>query len=302
MSNFELVVLGTASQTPTKLRNHNGYLLRVAAEAVLFDPGEGTQRQLSFAGLSSSAITRICITHFHGDHVYGLPGMLSRMALETPGREVAIHYPAEGESILTHLIGSVLHLNLVVKRHPHIGSGVAFENSIYKISYAPLKHRIPTLGWRVEEQPRYRMDTDKLDEYGLRGRVVGEILRQGWVQMGSREITLEDVANLHPGRSMALVMDTAWCDNAIDLARDVNLLLCESTFLASEAELAQQVLHLTAEDAGKLAAEAGAEVLVLTHFSKRYNDLEQFYNEASQYHKNVVIARDLQRISISRYN
>lgn len=299
---MELVVLGTASQTPTKTRNHNGYLLRIGAEAVLFDPGEGTQRQLSFAGISSSAITHICITHFHGDHVYGLPGMLSRMALETPGRQVHIHYPIEGEDTLNHLVGSVLHLNLSVERHGHTGSGVAFESSDFTISHAPLRHRVPTLGWRVEEPARYRMDTDKLDEYGLHGRVVGELLSVGHVTVDDKVIMLDQVAQLKQGRSMAVVMDTAWCINAIELARDVDVMLCESTFLASEAELAAQVLHLTAEQAAQLASEANAKLLVLTHFSKRYSQPEQFYNEAVRYHNNVIIARDLQRISISRYN
>src|SRR3954470_14026236 len=97
MSSRELVVLGTASQAPTRYRNHNGYLLRWDADAILFDPGEGTQRQMPLAHVSPPAITRICISHFHGDHCLGLPGVVQRLSLDRVTHAVPIHYPASGE-------------------------------------------------------------------------------------------------------------------------------------------------------------------------------------------------------------
>ena len=100
----ELVVLGTASQVPTRTRNHNGYLLCWDGEGLLFDPGEGTQRQMIHAGVSASQITRICLTHIHGDHCYGLPGVLSRMVLDRVAHPVYLHYPASGEDIVRAVV------------------------------------------------------------------------------------------------------------------------------------------------------------------------------------------------------
>jgi ribonuclease Z len=100
----ELVVLGTASQVPTRTRNHNGYMLRWDGEGLLFDPGEGTQRQMIHAGVSASQITRICLTHIHGDHCFGLPGVLSRMVLDGVEHPVHLHYPASGEDVVRALL------------------------------------------------------------------------------------------------------------------------------------------------------------------------------------------------------
>ena len=103
MSARELVVLGTASQAPTRYRNHNGYLLRWDTDGILFDPGEGTQRQFTLAGVSPTSITRICVSHFHGDHCLGLPDVLQRLALDRVTRPIEVHFPASGQAYYDHL-------------------------------------------------------------------------------------------------------------------------------------------------------------------------------------------------------
>ena len=122
----ELVVLGTASQAPTRHRNHNGYLLRWDAEGVLFDPGEGTQRQMLLAGVASSAITRICVTHFHGDHCLGLPGVLQRLSLDRVAHPVDVWYPAAGQEFYDRLRRCALYNDSVdVRAHPVAGGDAA---------------------------------------------------------------------------------------------------------------------------------------------------------------------------------
>ena len=103
MSQRELIVLGTSSQVPTRYRNHNGYLLRWDGEGVLFDPGEGTQRQMLFAGVAMRDVTRVCITHFHGDHCLGLPGVVQRLSLDNAPHQVPIHFPASGAAYYDRL-------------------------------------------------------------------------------------------------------------------------------------------------------------------------------------------------------
>jgi ribonuclease Z len=118
----ELVVLGTASQVPTRERNQNGYLLLWDGEGLLFDPGEGTQRQMIHAGVAASRITRICLTHVHGDHCYGVPGVLSRMALDGVEHPVHLHYPASGEPVVRALV-SLASGRLDLRLHPHGAAG-----------------------------------------------------------------------------------------------------------------------------------------------------------------------------------
>lgn len=299
MSDIELVVLGTASQAPTVDRNHNGYLLRWGPESILFDPGEGTQRQLAFAGLSSASIHRICLTHFHGDHTFGLPGVLNRLELDQVDHGVDLHFPASGEPVLDHLLGATLgDFRIEIRRHPASGAGVAVDGERYSLRHEPLRHKVDTLGWRVDEPDGRRMLPERLAALGVEGPDVGRLQREGSIEAGGRRVGLDEVSEHRPGRSVAVVMDTAWCDGALALADGVDLLVCESTFLSSEEELAAVAGHLTADQAGRLAAEAGARRLVLTHFSRRYDDLEPFVAEAARHHPDVVAARDLDVIDL----
>src|SRR5437762_1461893 len=196
MANRELVVLGTASQAPTRRRNHNGYFLRWDDEGLLFDPGEGTQRQMLFAGVTASQITRICITHFHGDHCLGLPGVLARMSLDRVPHPVEVCYPA-----------------------------------------------------------------------------------------GSREVF---------GRLRHA---------AFALADRADMLVCESTFANADAALARDYGHMTAGQAGQIAAQGGVRLLVLTHFSQRYEhgpdgDRRLADEAAAVFGGEVVLARDLDWIPV----
>ncbi len=140
----EFVVLGTASQVPTRTRNHNGYLLRWDGEDFLFDPGEGTQRQMIHAGVTVSQITRICLTHVHGDHCYGLPGVLSRMALDKVNHPVHLHYPATGEDTVRALV-SVASPGIDLRLHPH--GGFAYGGSEHQAPATGLPSRSPR-AWR----------------------------------------------------------------------------------------------------------------------------------------------------------
>jgi ribonuclease Z len=295
----ELVVLGTASQVPTRHRNHNGYLLRWDTEGILFDPGEGTQRQFTLAGVSPGTVTRICVTHFHGDHCLGLPGMLMRLALDGGRFPVDVHYPASGDEHLQHLRrASVGQDRIPVRQWPTTGR-TAVDFGTFTLRSAPLRHRVETLGWRIDEPAGRRMLPARLAERGVVGPDIGRLQREMAIEIDGRMITLDDVSAPRPGQSVAVVMDTAWCAAALELADGVDLLVCESTFLDRDADLAERYLHMTAGQAGRLATEAGARRLVLTHFSRRYADPAEFATEAGeQFAGDIVVAADLDRIDV----
>ena len=164
MSPRELVVLGTASQVPTRTRNHNGYLLRWGDEGLLFDPGEGTQRQLLLAGVAASAITRICITHAHGDHCLGLPGVLQRLALDGVDSPVDLCYPRAAAPYVDALrMAGASRDGVDVVPRVVDGAGTVLQGRGFRLLARPLEHRIPTVGWRLEEPDGRRMLTDRLE-------------------------------------------------------------------------------------------------------------------------------------------
>jgi len=301
MSARELVVLGTASQAPTRSRNHNGYLLRWDAEGVLFDPGEGTQRQLLLAGTASSAITRICVTHFHGDHCLGLPGVLQRLSLDRVAHPVDVWYPAGGQEFFDRLRRCALYDDTVdVRPHPVPDGGVVDPGpEPFALVGARLDHRTETLGWRVVEPDGRRMLPDRLEAAGITGPDVGRLQREGGlVTADGREVTLEAMSEPRRGQVFAFVMDTRFCAAALALADGADLVVCESTFLECDADLAAAYGHLTAAQAARVAAEAGARQLVLTHFSQRYPDDAAFAAEAGEIFPDVVVARDLDRVPV----
>ncbi len=299
MSVRELVVLGTASQVPTRTRNHNGYLLRFDGQGVLFDPGEGTQRQLLLAGVAPSQITAICITHAHGDHCLGLPGVLQRLSLDGVQRPVPLIYPAEAEQYIERLRwASAYDDRLDVRLYPVTADGPVLQLGELSLQAAALDHRVPALGYRLVEPDGRRMLPARLAEAGVAGPDVSRLVRQGAVQTAGGTVRVEDVSEIRRGQRFAFVMDTAVCDGARTLAADVDLLVCEATFASADAALAAKYKHLTARQAAEIAAGANARRLVLAHFSQRYGDLAPLLAQAQQVCDDVVLAEDLARISL----
>jgi ribonuclease Z len=304
MSNRELVVLGTASQAPTRRRNHNGYFLRWDGEGLLFDPGEGTQRQMLFAGVTASQITRICVTHFHGDHCLGLPGVLQRIALDRVEHPVQVCYPAEGREIFWRLRNaSIFRDTLVLTESPVAASGVVAATPGFRLEARALSHQVPTVGYRLTEPDGRRMLPDRLAARGIAGPDIGRLQREGRLEADGRTVLVDEVSERRRGQSFAFIMDTRLCDAAFELAQGADMLVCESTFAGTDAALASDYGHLTAGQAGRIAAEAGARLLVLTHFSQRYEDSgdEVLLREAaSAFGGEVVLAGDLDRIPVPR--
>ena len=299
MSSRELVVLGSASQTPTRHRNQNGYLLRWDDRSVLFDPGEGTQRQLLLAGASATGIRHICVTHFHGDHCLGLPGMLQRLSLDRVPHPVEVLFPASGTEYFERLRhASAYQDHLDVRPVPVTDDGPVSATGPFAIEAVRLDHDPETFGWRVVEPDGIRMLPDRLSSNGIEGPDVGRLATEGVLERDGRRVALSEVSEVRPGQRVAFVMDTGMCDAAVELASGADLVVCESTFAAADADLARRYRHLTAADAGRVARDAGARRLVITHFSQRYQDVEVLVDEARAVFDDVVAARDLIRVPV----
>ena len=303
MAARELVVLGTASQVPTRTRNHNGYFLRWDGEGLLFDPGEGTQRQMLLAGVPSSAITRICISHFHGDHSLGLAGVVQRLSLDRVPRPVPVHFPASGQPYFERLrSATAFHEVAEVRAEPVAEDGVVATGGFGTLEARRLEHVIDAVGYRLVEPDGRRMLPDRLAEHGVAGPDVSRLQREGSLTVGGRTVHLEQVSEPRRGQRFAFVMDTRLCDGVYALADRADLLIIESTFRDADAPLAAEFGHLTAAQAARVAAESGVRTLVLTHFSQRYQDPAEFEREAREHFGGeLYVAQDLDRIPVPKH-
>lgn len=302
MSVRELVVLGTSAQVPTEDRNHHGVLLRWDDEGILVDPGEGSQRQLIFTDLSATSITRILISHFHQDHCLGFAGICQRISLDRVPHTVDVYFPASGAVFYERLRkASIYHAAAKLRGHPVSEPGVIFENARLTLEARPLFHTVDCLGYRLQEKDAVTMLPDRLQALGVRGPKIGELQRAGRVTLDDgREIAVEEVSVPRRGQSVAFVMDTRPCREALALADGADMLLCEATYMNAQAAEADQRRNLTAHEAAVLAKEAGVKKLVLTHFSPRYADLTPLLEEAKAVFENTVLAQDGLRVTVER--
>ncbi|MBW5484699.1 ribonuclease Z [Streptomyces bambusae] len=299
MSAREFVVLGTASQVPTRHRNHNGYLLRWDGEGILFDPGEGTQRQMLRAGVAAHDIHRICVTHFHGDHSLGLAGVIQRINLDRVPHPITAHFPASGQKFYDRLRHATAYREtVVVDEVPVAQDGVLASTPAYTLHARRLSHPVESFGYRLAEPDGRRILPELLARHGITGPDVGRIQRDGSLD----GVTLEQVSEHRRGQVFAFVMDTRLCEGVEALAVGCDMLVIESTFLDEDARLATEHGHLTAGQAARVARDAGVRHLVLTHFSQRYTDPQAFEREAREagFEGELTVAADLLRVPLPK--
>lgn len=293
------MVLGTASQVPTRHRNHNGYLLRWDGEGILFDPGEGTQRQMLRAGVAAHDINRICVTHFHGDHSLGLAGVIQRINLDRVPHPVTAHYPASGQKFFDRLRYATAYRETVqLAEEPVAEDGILARGDAYTLDAVRLSHPVESFGYRITEPDGRRIRPELLALHGIKGPDVGRIQREG--SLGG--VTLDEVSEARPGQRFAFVMDTRLCEGVEVLAAGCDMLVIESTFLDEDVQLATDHGHLTAGQAARVARDGGVRHLVLTHFSQRYGDPSEFERQAraAGFEGELTIAADLVRVPVPK--
>ncbi len=303
MSAREVILLGTSSQVPTRARGHNALFLRWDDLGILFDPGEGTQRQMLIAGIAATQITHIAITHFHGDHCLGLAAILQRISLDRVPHPVQILYPESGQVFFERLRYSAIYREASTLAPRPIPDSIRGLQEVWsredlQLFAAPLDHRVPCVGYRLQERDGRRMRPDLLRQAGVEGPQVRALMDQGSLMLDGRRVQLEEVSEPRHGQAFALVMDTRPCAGAQRLAQGADLLVCESTFQSSEAQEAHDYQHMTAAQAATLARDAGAHSLVLTHFSQRYTSLDGFVAEATPIFENVIVGPDFTRVPV----
>lgn len=301
MSVRDIIILGCSSQQPTRMRNHGAYLVRWNDEGLLFDPGEGTQRQFIFANVAPPVVTRIFVSHFHGDHCLGLGSFLMRLNLDKVTHPIHCYYPASGKKYFDRLrYGTIYHETINVIEHPVYNAGIVHDDGRFRIEATFLEHGVDNIGWRITEPDMRKFDRSQLDAHGIFGPKVRELQEQGSLVVNDQKVCLDDVSKIRKGDALAVVIDTRKCQNAIDIARNAKVLICESTYLEEHRDLAHAHFHLTAKQAAEIAREAQAKKLILTHFSARYQNLRDFEIEAKAIFPNTYVAKDLLYLPFER--
>ncbi|MFF1821664.1 ribonuclease Z [Kribbella sp. NPDC058245] len=296
----ELVILGTGSQVPSRERTQNGYFLRWDEDGFLFDPGEGTQRQMLYAGVAAGAITRLCITHFHGDHCLGVPGIVQRLSLDDVPHAVRAHYPASGQEYFNRLrYAASFYERAELLEEPVEEDGLLAVGPFGQLWARRLEHSLESFGYQLIEPDGRRMLPDQLKAFGVAGPDIARLQHAGSIVVDGRTVDLDQVSEPRRGQRFAFIMDTRLCANVLALADQADLLVIESTYLSAEADLARRFGHLTARQAARVAEESGVRKLVLTHFSQRYLEPERFHEEAAaEFSGEIVVASDLSRTPV----
>ena len=304
---MRIVLLGTSSAVPTLSRGLSATAVVRDGDVFLFDCGEGTQVQIMRSSVKRSRIHSIFIGHLHGDHLYGIAGLLSTMHLD--GREEALNvFGPEG---LRHFLNAAFRtadlqfkFPFRVQEFPRGFRGRVLDEPEFHVDALPLDHSIFCLGWRFQEKTKPGMfDLERAEQLGIpRGPLYGRLQRGENVSLpDGRQITSDMVLGPpRPGKSVVYCLDTQFCERSIELAQECTALVHETTFGPDAADMARERKHSTMEDAARVAKEAGAQRLIATHFSSRYDgrQIAQIGDEARRLFPDITIGKDLLEVEI----
>ncbi|MDR0911794.1 MAG: ribonuclease Z [Methanobrevibacter sp.] len=302
---MELVFLGTASAIPSKFRNHSSIALKAFGEVILFDCGEGTQRQLTIAKISPMKINKIFISHYHGDHILGLPGLLQSMDFR--GRETPIEiYGPKG---LNQLKNAILNLGYSSINFPIILHEIneneehkIFENEEYYVNCIKTSHNISNISYSITEKKKPRFLREKAIELGVKvGPDFGKLHKGIEIEINGKIIKPEEVLGPpRKGIKISYSGDTSYDENLIKLAENSDILIHEGTYEEKDRTKANKSFHSTAKDAAKLAKNSNVNQLIITHLSTRYSDQKNIKQEATSIFKNTTIAYDFLTIDLTK--
>ncbi|MEM2956237.1 MAG: ribonuclease Z [Candidatus Pacearchaeota archaeon] len=296
---MELTFLGTSQAIPTERRNHTAILLEYEDESILIDCGEGTQRQFRKAHLNPCKITKILISHWHGDHVLGLPGLLQTLALNNYQKTLDIYGPKGTKKYIELMLNMFIFKEKIKVNIHEISQGVFFESKKFLLEAFPLEHSASCLAYVFKEKDRLRINKEKIQKLKLKGPIIGELQKGKDIVVNGKKIKAKDVTYLQKGKKITFIMDTSFCIQCFKAAEKTDILISEATYSKEMEEKAKEYKHLTAVQAAEIAKKSKAKELWLTHLSQRYEkNPEILLKEAKKVFKNTKLAEDLMKIKI----
>jgi ribonuclease Z len=298
-SKIKINFLGTSAQIPTAKRNHSAILLIYNDENILVDCGEGTQRQFRKAKLNPCKITKILITHIHGDHIFGLPGLLSTLNFSGYNKELQIYCPKGAKKIIEEFI-DLEHLKNGFKIKIQEVFGKFYESEDFYLEAESMEHGIPTNAYNFVIKSKFRIDKGKLRKYKIKAGPFLRDLKFGKdIVYEGKKYKSKDLIYSEEGKKVSIVLDTLFNSKIKKFVENANILICDSSFSSENSADAKEHLHLTAKQDGEIAKGAKVGKLILTHISQRYeNNLKNLLNDAKKVFKNTVLAEDFSEFEI----
>ena len=272
-------------------------------EGLLLDCGEGTQRQLSIANINPQKITTILLSHWHGDHVSGLIGLIQTLSnFSEEEKTIRLFGPRGTRKHLDNLMNSCLfetQLDIEVNEIDTPELTTILEKNTCRIDAVNLEHSVPCLGYRFVRKTYRRMDESALQQYNIApGPDVGRLQHGTTITVDGKKVEPDMVSQLVPQEHISFIFDTKLCQGCYDLAEDARLLISEAVYTHDLEEKANQYKHMTARQAAQVASEAGAQELILTHFSQRYKDLAPLLEDAKELYDAVTCAYDFMTVNL----
>ncbi len=300
---MKIVFLGTSSAYPTEKRNHVAVLLKYNGESLLFDCGEGTQRQIRIAKENPMKISKIFLTHWHGDHVFGLPGLLQSLATSNRILPIEIYGPKGTKKKISDILAAFniqLPFKAKIKEFSSEKEQKILEEETYEIYSRKVKHSIPTIAYYFKEKDKKKLNKKILAKYGLQNTPkVKPLLNGKSIDVEGKTLTPNQAVFIEKGKKISIVLDTEYFPELAEFVRNSDILISEGTFSNKLKEKAREKGgHMTVKDAAKLAKKSKSQQLYIFHFSQRYKNTKSLEKEATSVFKNTKLARDFDKISI----
>lgn len=300
---MEITFLGTSCMVPTKERNVQGIYLSYKAEGILIDCGEGTQRQMNLAGINRNKVNTILVTHWHGDHVGGIIGLLQTISNKDNPPKIEIFGPKGTKKRVRHLLDSIVfdgsNLDLrVVELNPKKVEKFRDKEDFY-IECVSMEHTTPCIAYSFVEKDKRKINTAKAKKLGLdTGPVLGKLQKGQKVVVKGRIIYPDDVSYVKKGKKVTFIFDTLVNENCFKIAKDSDLLITEAVYLPDLREKADLYKHLTTQDASLIASKANVKKLIITHFSQRYKNATVLEEDVKTYFANSSGSHDFKKVRI----
>lgn len=303
---LRVTFLGTGGSLPTPDRNPSAIMINREGELMLFDCGEGTQQQMMRAKTGMKALTSIFVTHFHADHILGIPGLIQTMSFHGRTEPLKIYGPHHVHEF-TKILSALGYYKLKFEVEAiDLEPGDIIKRDGYSIHVAKTEHSVPSLGYAIIEDERPgKFNRQKAIELGVSpGPLFSKLHKGESVEVEGKIIDSRDVVGEgRPGRKIVYTGDTRPCESILQLSKNADLLIHEATLTKEQQDWAIESMHSTAEEAAILAKKADASKLILTHFSSRYSDdTTPILDEAKEIYESVIIAEDLMEIEIQHQN
>jgi len=292
----KIVLLGTSSALPTKERNNSGIYLKYLGEAVLFDCGEGTQRQIIHAALNLFKINHIFISHLHSDHILGLPGLIQSIDFLGEKEKIYVHgVKGLKEKAICLLKGSIYEPEMETVILEYEKSDEPFlmvETDLYRIKAISLNHVVDCFGFSFEEKEKRVFNKKLIEKLSLTPEDFKNLKENGFTVKNGKRISIDEISQIKKGFKFTYIPDTYRTENILKIAKESDILVIESTYL-DEEEKAKEYKHLTLNYILDIYPSLECKKVVLTHFSRRYKNLEDFRRRInSKGIKDIVLGKD----------